>query len=224
MLPKKYVAYYRVSTEKQGVTGLGMDAQQASVRAYVGDGILLEEVIEVESGKRDENRPGLQRALSLCRLHRAILITAKLDRLARNVKFIATLMESKVEFLALDFPEANSLTLHIMAAVAEYETKMISARTKAALKSAKARGVKLGTPNCDTIKRFAMKGGLASAVSRLLLSKANAADVLPVIRAITAAEQVSLRGIARELNRRSIPASRGGKWSDVQVARVLSRS
>ena len=134
----RFVAYYRVSTAKQGASGLGLEAQQESVRSYLNGGrwTMVDEVTEVESGKRND-RPALAQALSLCRLHGATLIIAKLDRLARNVNFISNLMESKVEFTAVDFPQANRLTIHILAAVAEHEALMISQRTRAALKKLK---------------------------------------------------------------------------------------
>src|SRR3954471_2074689 len=145
MAQGKFVAYYRVSTERQGRSGLGLEAQQEAVRAYLNGGSwrLVAEVIEVESGKRAD-RPKLAEALRLCRMHGGMLIIAKLDRLARNVAFVSNLMESGVEFTAVDFPQANRLTVHILAAVAEHEAQMISTRTKAALAAAKARGTKLG--------------------------------------------------------------------------------
>src|ERR1700734_4365543 len=138
----KFVAYYRVSTAKQGASGLGLEAQQESVRSYLNGGRwkMVDEVTEIESGKRND-RPALAQALSLCRLHKATLIIAKLDRLARNLNFISNLMESAVEFTAVDFPQANRLSIHILAAVAEHEAAMISARTKSALQAARARGV-----------------------------------------------------------------------------------
>ena len=145
MAKGRFVAYYRVSTEKQGRSGLGLEAQQEAVRTHLNGGNwhLAAEVVEIESGKRND-RPKLAEALRLCRLHGATLIIAKLDRLARNVAFISNLMESGVEFTAVDFPQANRLTVHILAAVAEHEREMISKRTKDALAAAKARGVKLG--------------------------------------------------------------------------------
>src|SRR5215211_2274243 len=145
MAQGKFVAYYRVSTAKQGASGLGLEAQQEAVRTYLNGGPwrLVAEVVEVESGKRND-RPKLAEALRLCRLHGATLIIAKLDRRARNVAFISNLMESGVEFTAVDFPQANRLTVHILAAVAEHEAKAISTRTKDALAAAKARGKKLG--------------------------------------------------------------------------------
>jgi DNA invertase Pin-like site-specific DNA recombinase len=138
----KFVAYYRVSTQRQGRSGLGLEAQQKAVRDHLNGGNwrLVAEVTEVESGKRSD-RPKLAEALKLCRLHGATLIIAKLDRLARNVAFISNLMDAGVEFHAVDFPQANRLTVHILAAVAEHEAKVISERTKAALAAAKRRGV-----------------------------------------------------------------------------------
>src|SRR3712207_3006231 len=134
MAQGRIVAYYRVSTDKQGRSGLGLEAQREAVHRHLNGGSwqLVAEVIEVESGKRND-RPKLAEALRLCRIHKATLIIAKLDRLARNVAFISNLMESGVEFTAVDFPQANRLTVHILAAVAEHEREMISQRTVAAL-------------------------------------------------------------------------------------------
>ena len=182
---------------------------------------MVDEVTEIESGKRND-RPALARALSLCRIHKATLIIAKLDRLARNVNFISNLMESGVEFTAVDFPQANRLTVHILAAVAEHEAAMISARTKAALQAAKARGVALGTPNHDLIARHAQKGTQASAEARSAAARTRAADILPVIHSVQADGVTTLAGIAETLNGRGIPAPRGGSWSPVQVSRVLA--
>src|SRR3989344_4578374 len=141
MAEGRFIAYYRVSTARQGRSGLGPDAPREAVRSYLNGGAwsLVAEVTEVESGKRND-RPKLTEALRLCRLHKATLIIAKLDRLARNVAFVSSLMESGVEFTAVDFPQANRLTVHILAAVAEHEAKAISERTKSALAAAKARG------------------------------------------------------------------------------------
>src|SRR3954449_713724 len=144
----RFIAYYRVSTQAQGANGLGLEAQRAAVLAYLDGGSwhLAAEFVEVESGRKDD-RPELAKALAACRRLGATLVIAKLDRLARNVAFVSNLMEAGVEFVAVDFPQANRLTIHILAAVAEHEREMISARTKAALSAAKARGTKLGTPN-----------------------------------------------------------------------------
>lgn len=140
-----FVSYLRVSTDRQGRSGLGLEAQREAVTTFLNGGNwkLAAEVIEIESGKKAD-RPKLAEAIKLCRLYGAKLIIAKLDRLARNVAFVSNLMESGVEFTACDFPQANRLTVHILAAVAEHEAKAISERTKAALAAAKRRGRKLG--------------------------------------------------------------------------------
>lgn len=219
----KFVAYFRVSTAKQGRSGLGLEAQQEAVRTYLNGGNwkMEGEFVEVESGKRND-RPQLGEALALCRLHGATLIIAKLDRLARNVNFISNLMESTVEFTAVDFPQANRLTIHILAAVAEHEASMISARTKAALGAAKARGVTLGG-NRGNIAGEALKGANASALKRAVRAANRASDLMPVIRSAQIGGASSLRQIAGVLNIRGIKTARGGKWSAVQVQRVLAR-
>lgn len=145
----QYVAYYRVSTERQGASGLGLDAQRQAVSRHVGSSQLLAEFTEIESGKRHDNRPELEAALQECRKRKAVLVIARLDRLARNVAFIATLMENGTDFVACDMPTANRLTIHILAAVAEHEREMISKRTKAALAEAKRRGTTLGNPRIE---------------------------------------------------------------------------
>ena len=153
---RRFVAYYRVSTDRQGRSGLGLEAQQKAVTDYLNGGAweLVGEFIEVESGKRAD-RPELVRAMEACRNHKARLVIAKLDRLSRNLAFVATLMESGVEFVAADMPFANKLTIHILAAVAEHEREAISERTKAALAAAKARGTRLGTPDpAGAVKRM----------------------------------------------------------------------
>src|SRR6516164_5956201 len=141
----KFVGYFRVSTDKQGKSGLGLDAQREAVLNYLNGGswTLIEEFVEIESGKRND-RPQLAAALAACKKHRAKLVIAKLDRLARNVAFIANLMDGKVDFVCCDMPQATRLTIHVLAAVAEHEREMISERTRNGLAAAKARGVKLG--------------------------------------------------------------------------------
>lgn len=219
----RHVAYYRVSTKRQGQSGLGLDAQKDAVRGYLGAGWPpVAEVIEIESGTRSD-RPKLAEALRLCKLHKAVLIIAKLDRLARNVAFVSALMESGVEFVAVDFPQANRLTIHILAAVAEHEAMMISARTKSALAVAKARGTKIG--------RRPGEGGVLTVEHR---AKATAvvkgqaderASLLSgTIGEIRAEGATTLRDIAAALDARGITTARGGKWSAVQVARVLART
>src|SRR5271163_2291731 len=153
------VAYYRVSTQKQGRSGLGLEAQQSTVRNHIEktNRKLVAELVEIESGTNPD-RPKLSEALRLCRLTRSKLIVARLDRLARNVAFVSRLMEAGVDFEAVDFPQANRLTVHILAAVAEYEGRLISERIKAALAAAKARGVKLGRCNPDGHPAGLVKG------------------------------------------------------------------
>src|SRR5437016_4640707 len=154
----KFIAYFRVSTDKQGKSGLGLEAQRKAVLDYLDGGrwSLVQEFVEIESGKHNE-RPQLTAALAACNKHRARLVIAKLDRLSRNLAFIAALMESGVEFVAVDNPHANKLTVHILAAVAQHERELISARTSAALKAAKARGKRLGNPKLSEARRHAVQ-------------------------------------------------------------------
>jgi DNA invertase Pin-like site-specific DNA recombinase len=223
----KFIAYYRVSTKRQGISGLGLDAQRESVAAYLAGvhGKLIAEFTEVEHGTRKGNhRPQLAAALAQCRVTGAALIIAKLDRLARNVAFTSNLMESKVEFVAVDFPQANRLTIHILAAVAEHEAQMISERTKLALAAARRKGkVVLGGDRGNTHLIY-KKGNRASAKVRSENAKNRAADLLPVIDAIRAEGAVSLRQIADGLNQRGIPTARGAEWSAVQVSRVVEHA
>ena len=219
----RFVAYFRVSTARQGRSGLGLEAQQVAVRTYLNGGswTLVSEVVEVESGKRSD-RPKLQEALRLCRIHKATLVIAKLDRLARNVAFVSTLMESGVEFTAVDFPQANRLTVHILAAVAEHEARMISDRTKAALQAAKARGTKLGRRKGEG---NVMTTDFRSKAALVIQTKARdrAGLLVDVLAEIKAAGALSLREIACGLNDRDIPTARGGRWSAVQVDRALKK-
>jgi DNA invertase Pin-like site-specific DNA recombinase len=197
-----FIAYYRVSTDKQGAAGLGMDAQREAVTRFIGQrGQIVAEYVEVESGRK-ANRPKLRAALDECKNRRATLIIAKLDRLARNVHCISGLMESKVDFLAVDMPEANRLTIHVLAAVAEYEREMISQRTKAALAQAKARGTKLGNPHAA---EAAALGRAARVIRR------------PPPKVITLIHErrdagATLREIAAELNQLGIRTPRGCQW------------
>lgn len=198
-----FVAYYRVSTDRQGASGLGLDAQRAAVAAYVaGRGELVGELTEIESGRRDVNRPQLHAAIAECRRRRATLLIARLDRLARNVAFISGLMESGVEFVAVDMPQANRLTIHILAAVAEHERETISTRTKNALAQAKARGIRLGNPRpLDALK-------LANAARKSPPAPQHVRELVAGWKA----QGKGLRAIARELNRLNIRTPRGCQW------------
>ncbi|TXN05314.1 resolvase [Methylobacterium sp. WL103] len=224
MAEGRFISYVRVSTARQGRSGLGLEAQQEAVRAYLNGGNwqLVAEVVEVESGKRND-RPKLAEAMRLCRLHKAMLVIAKLDRLARNVAFVSALMEAGVDFVAVDFPQANRLTIHILAAVAEHEAKAISDRTKAALSAAKARGVKLGGDR-GNLPEFAAKGRAASLAKRQGEAATRKVDLLPVIEDIRASGITTANGIAAALNDRGVPTARGGAWQAVQVQRVLARA
>lgn len=223
-MPKsRFVSYLRVSTARQGASGLGLEAQRAAVAAHLNGGnwTLLHEIIEIESGKRND-RPALAEALRFCRQQRATLVIAKLDRLARNVHFISGLMESGVEFLAVDMPSANRFVVHILAAVAEQEAEAISKRTKGALAAAKERGTVLGGRRVSA-ERFREIGATARQTFSAQAAKGRA-QVLPVIEEIQGQGITTLRAIAAELNARMVDAPRGGQWSAVQVQRVLARA
>jgi DNA invertase Pin-like site-specific DNA recombinase len=217
-----FISYLRVSTARQGASGLGLEAQRKAVMDHLNGGRwdLIAECVEVESGKRSD-RPKLAEALRLCRLHNATLIIAKIDRLARNVAFISNLMESGVDFVAVDFPTANRLTVHILAAVAEHEAAMISRRTKDALAMAKARGVKLGGHRGTIPPKYAAERSLKA---RQATAKSRAADLKPIIAELNAEGIASLNAVARALTDRRIPTARGAStWTPMQVARVLQR-
>lgn len=215
-------AYIRVSTAKQGASGLGLEAQRAAVQAYAAGGghHIVAEYLEVESGRRAD-RPQLAAALAGCRLHRATLVIAKLDRLSRNVGFIAGIMDSGVDFVACDSPFASRLTLHILAAMAEHEAAAISARTKAALAAAKARGVRLGNPNgAAGLLAGCREAAAASAASKRSAAVDRAAAVWPMLNQLRMDGIVTARAAATELNRRGVPAPSGGVWYAQQVRRV----
>lgn len=216
------IAYYRVSTARQGQSGLGLDAQRQTVQTFAASTHrrLIAERVEVESGTKAA-RPMLADAMRLCRLHRATLLIAKLDRLARNVAFTSQLLESGIDFVACDFPQANRFTIHILAAMAEHETVMVSARTREALAAAKARGVQLGGDRAGNFASIAPAGRAAGTAAILAKSKARALDVLPIIEDVQAGGASTLRAIAEVLNARGIPAAEGGRWSATQVQRVM---
>jgi DNA invertase Pin-like site-specific DNA recombinase len=217
MEARPYIAYYRVSTQRESRSGLGLEAQQQAVSVFLHgrEELIIERFTEIESGRKN-GRPQLAAALATCRKHKAVLVIAKLDRLARNVHFISGLMESGVEFVAVDMPEANRLTIHILAAVAEHEREMISKRTKETLQVAKARGTKLGSP--DPKKGAAIR-------SQVLQDKADrfAVSVLPVIRGLQAEGITSYKALARALNTRGLPTANQRKWYGTTVRNLLER-
>jgi DNA invertase Pin-like site-specific DNA recombinase len=218
----RFVSYLRVSTERQGQSGLGLEAQRAAIAVYTtGRGDLVSEFVEVESGKRAD-RPELEKALAEAKRMGAVLVIAKLDRLARNVAFIATLIERKIEIAACDMPEANRVFLHIMAAMAEHEAQAISDRTKAALAAAKARGQALGwsIPGRQDEQRQAARKGAARNAEK---ADRHAGTVRPLIEALQT-QGMSLRGIAAELNARNVKTARGGDWHAATVRNALQRA
>lgn len=222
MAQGKFVSYVRVSTKRQGDSGLGLEAQRHAVVTYLNGGAweVCGEYVEIESGKSDANRPQLQAAIKACRVYGAKLLIAKFDRLSRDAHFLLGLEKAGIEFVACDNPHANRLTIGIMALVADEERRAISVRTKAALAAAKARGVKLGGDRGVTLSVAAKAKGVA-----VQQAKANerAADLSGIVASIRSQGAVSLREIAAELNARGIPTARGGSWSAVQVSRVLAR-
>lgn len=226
---EKFVAYYRVSTVKQGVSGLGLEAQQAAVESYVSresGQIVAPPFVEIESGKV-KDRPQLKRALAHARQHKAVLLVAKLDRLARNVSFLANLLEGGVDFRACDNPHATRLTIHILAAVAEEEARAISQRTTAALKAAKARGVKLGSSREnhwngreDQRKEGQKKATIAAARLKKSQHMVHESEVLPRLQALRIVGK-SLREIAQEMNRLEIMSPTGRAWNAMMIHRLL---
>ena len=218
----RFISYHRVSTERQGRSGLGLDAQKKAVADYLngGEWELLHEFVEIESGRR-KDRPQLKAALDMCKREKATLVIAKLDRLARNVAFVATLLEGRVKFVCCDMPEADSTMLHIYSAMAEREAIKTSERTKAALAAAKARGKQLGwsKPSRVEEQRIASKRGAAANRS---LAQQFASNVLPIVGSIRAAGISSLAGIAGALNARGIATARGGRWHAATVRRLAA--
>jgi DNA invertase Pin-like site-specific DNA recombinase len=210
---KPFIAYYRVSTDRQGASGLGLEAQRQTVADHVGSNKLIAEFTEVESGKKHTNRPQLDAALKECQKRKATLVTAKLDRLGRDVHFVSGLQKSGVDFVCCDNPNANKTMIQMLAVFAEYEREQISERTKDALKAAKARGVKLGNPKW----KAALKK--ANAVHR---SRRPAPEVLNIMRSLQG-QRMSYRAIARELNQLNIRTYRGCQWYDVTIKAALNR-
>ncbi|MBY6122044.1 recombinase family protein [Mameliella alba] len=220
----KIIAYERVSTARQGRSGLGLEAQRSAIEAFAASrsaGVLAR-FTEVESGKRN-TRPELDKALNLARLTGATLVIAKLDRLSRDAAFLLTLQASGVSFLACDMPEANDLTVGIMTLVAQQERETISLRTKEALAAAKARGVKLGNPNGAAALRRAGRGGVALRATVTKNANTFAEDLREVVAAIRAEGHTTLRAMAEQLNARGIRTRRGRSWHLSTVRNLLRR-
>jgi len=216
---EKFVAYYRVSTQQQGRSGLGLEAQRVAVANYL-DGsrsALIEQFTEVETGKGAkalDKRPQLRAALSLCKKRKATLVIAKLDRLARNVHFISGLIESGVEFVAADMPHANKVMLQMHAVMSEWERDAISKRTKDALAAAKVRGIQLGKAGPENLMKVNDR--------KHAYAQAHAQNLCATLHGLQK-QGLSQREIASELNRLGIQAPRGGIWHLPTVQRVLAR-
>jgi DNA invertase Pin-like site-specific DNA recombinase len=208
------IAYYRVSTDRQGASGLGLDAQRQAVARHLGSRLLVAEFTEIESGRRHTNRPQLLAALAECRKRRAVLLIARLDGLARNVAFISALMENGTDFVACDMPTANRLTIHILAAVAEHEREMISQRTKAALAEAKRRGTILGNPRIAEARCHAQATHHAH----------RPAPEVTTLMSEWRQQGKTLREIAEGLNRLQIRPARGRQWYASSVRNQLFTS
>jgi DNA invertase Pin-like site-specific DNA recombinase len=228
-----YVSYLRVSTARQGLSGLGIEAQRKAVMDYLNGGhwTLIAEYVEVESGANDA-RPKLAEALARCRLHNATLVIAKLDRLSRDAHFLLGLEKAGVKFVAADMPQANETMVGMMAVIAQAERKMIGDRTKAALAAAKARGVKLGGDR-GNLPKVAHIGREVSLEVRRKAAEQRQHDVAPIVAQMRAearqgcaegatslSPELSLRQIAAGLNERGVPAPRGGRWSAAQVMKL----
>lgn len=218
----KYVAYYRVSTQKQEKSGLGLDAQKKMVNDFViaNGGEIVKEFTEVESGKRDD-RPKLAEAMKHASLVGGRILVGKLDRLSRDLNFITNLQKNRVDFVVSDMPHCDSFTIHIYGALAQREREMISARTKAGLAAAKAKGKKLGTNNLnmDMVQEASAMG------VQVRQQKADifANKVKPVIEALVK-DGLSLRAVAAELDKLGIQTARGGKWTATAVKNALGRA
>ncbi len=213
----KYIAYYRVSTYKQGLYGLGIDAQKKAVKDFVKcDTCIIAEYTEVESGKSD-TRQELFKAIEQAKKEGATLVIAKLDRLSRNVRFISELMDSKVLFICCDMPQADNFTIHIIAAVAQQERKMISERTKSALKALKARGIKLGTPANLTAEGRA-KG--PEAMKQKAISNINNQRAKGYIKLLRD-QDMTLQQIADKLNSEGFKTAMNKEFKSIQVSRIL---
>lgn len=220
----KIVGYLRVSTAKQGQSGLGLDAQRSAIEEYSRrqNARLMKTFIEVESGKNNE-RPELSKALHLAKVTGATVVIAKIDRLSRNAAFLLTLRDSGVNFIAADMPDANELTVGILAVIAQHERKAISERTREALKAAKARGKKLGNPNGAAALRRAAMGNVASLKSIRWKADQHAANLRPVIESLREEGIESLGQIAQALNERGMRCPRGATWYRSSVRNLIRR-
>ncbi|MDJ1505171.1 recombinase family protein [Xanthocytophaga agilis] len=219
LFSKTYVAYYRVSTQKQGQSGLGLEAQKRTVEKFCEGGQILAEYTDIESGKNN-NRPELLKAIAYAKSKDALLVIAKLDRLSRNVYFISSLLESRVYFKACDLPEADHFTVHLFAALAEKERKMISERTKAALQSKKEKGFKLGTP--ANLNDQARKKAIETIQKNAQLNEHNIKAKAMAL--LLKKEALSLRQIAARLNELGYVTRYGKPFQATSVKRLVDKA
>ena len=217
----KFVSYLRVSTKWQGSSGLGLEAQREAVATFLNGGSwrLVEEFVEVESGKDDRNRPALRQALEACKVYGATLVIAKIDRLSRDAHFLLGLQKSGVKFVAADLPEANEMVVGVLAVIAQAERKMISDRTKSALAAAKARGVKLGSPTGIPPKVTPEQRAKGSA-ARARMAQDFAERLRPVFAQL---DGLSANALAKELERRGVSTAMSGVWSAGKVIAIRKR-
>lgn len=213
----QYVSYYRVSTQKQGENGLGIESQRQTVKQYTKDAGVLCEFTEVESGKNN-SRTELTKAINLCKQHNAVLIIAKLDRLSRNAGFIFALRDAGIQFICCDIPDATPLTIGIFAVLAQHERELISKRTKDALKIAKQRGKKLGTP-ANLTQENRIKG--AKKIQEIAQKNVNNLRAFAMIKSLRENGE-NFSKIASILNENSFNTARGGAFSTKQVQRVAN--
>jgi len=218
----KYIAYYRVSTKRQGISGLGLQAQKDAVNKYISPEEIGKEFTEIETGTNKKDRPQLTKAIELCKEHNATLLIAKLDRLARNVSFVSNLRNSEVKFTAVDNPEANDLTINILSSIAQHEAEVISQRIKSALDVKKKllakEGKKLGTPK-NLNNKARMKG--VQTIKAKALNNSNNKRAKAHIKSLRA-EGMTLKAIAEALNQSDYRTSRGKKFSPMQVSRLIA--
>lgn len=217
-----FIAYYRVSTQRQGQSGLGLESQQSVVADYINrqEGVLLHQYTEVESGKNN-NRPELAKALQHCQLTNSTLIVSKLDRLSRDLHFLSSVMQSNIKFICCDQPNSGPLVLQVLAAVAEEERRAISTRTKLALTEAKKRGVELGNPNFNEVRNTCTSNAHSQFMTN---TKKYREAILPVIENVKAAGTTTLKGIAEELNRLGFKSRTGKQFYPSTVRGLIGQN
>lgn len=219
---KKFVAYYRVSTRQQGDSGLGLSAQKSTVEKHINqqNGVLVNEYTEVETGTNKKQRVAIYQAITQAKKENAVLVIAKIDRLARNVSFVSSLMDAGVEFVACDMPTANNFTIHIFAALAEQEAKLISQRTKSALKELKDKGVKLGTPKNLSIEAISKGREVRTTNARNNDKNKQATAMIVVYKE----KGMTFQQIANQLNQLNFTTSKGSTFQPMTVKRLFDRT